>query len=319
MLFEVSGMPRESDYCGCFLRLAAVSSFILLGGAIAGAWDALAQNSSHDDQSYYKNAHPYLEEPLEKLVQQIPELKTLQPAADQQPLAMILEKTGERVRDFFRDIVDLTADEEIRQEKLSSNGTIKASRQNHYSYLILTHREELFPRLEEYRTNVKGIRAEQVGADKGFPVDIGFALECRHFLPGRRSDSTFVYLGDEMIGPRNTYVVAFAQRPGQATAGTWSEGNWSVAILVQGIAWIDKESFQIIRLRTDLLAPRRDVGLEQVTTELTLGEVQLPDLATPLWMPSEVMVRTEVRGKIYQNEHQYTNYKRFGVSIKIGP
>jgi len=298
------------------LRLAAVSSFILFGAAAAGSWGALPQKSSSDDQSYYKDAHPYLEEPIEKLVLQFPELKALQPATDQQPLAMILEKTGERVRDFFRDIVDLTADEEITQEKLNSNGTIKASQHNHYSYLILTHREELFPHIEEYRTSLAGVRAAPVGADKGYAVDRGYALECDHFFPGRQSESTFLYLGDEMMGPRNTYVVAFAQRPGHASPGRVSGGNWSVEVLVQGIAWIDKESFQIIRLRTDLLAPRREVAL--MTTELTLGAVRLADLATPLWMPSEVSVRTEMRGKLFQNEHKYTNYKRFGVSVKIG-
>lgn len=313
-------MPRGLVQCRYVLRLVVVSSFIFFCAAAAGSWDALAQKSSGDDQSYYKDAHPYLEEPLEKFVLQFPELKTLQPATDQQPLPMILDKTGDNVRVFFRDIVDLTADEEITQEKLNANGTIKASQRSHYSYLILTHREELFPRFEEYRTNLQGIRAGRVGADKGYAVDFGFALECRHFLPGGRSESTFLYLGEEMLGPRNTYVVAFAQRPGHVTfPGTTRGTNWSVAILVQGIAWIDKESFQIIRLRTDLLAPRRDIRLERQTTELTLGEVQLPDLATPLWMPSEVSLRTEIRGKIYLNEHKYTNYRRFSVSIKIGP
>lgn len=310
-------MPRGLVQCRYVLRLVVVSSFIFFCAAAAGSWDALAQKSSGDDQSYYKDAHPYLEEPLEKFVLQFPELKTLQPATDQQPLAMILDKTGDNVRAFFRDIVDLTADEEITQEKLSSNGTIKASQHNHYSYVILTHREELFPHIEEYRTNLPGVRAAKVGADNGYAVDRGYALECGHFSPQRRSESTFLFLGDEMIGPRNSYVVAFAQRPGHASPGRVSGGNWSVAVLVQGIAWIDKESFQIIRLRTDLLAPRPEVGL--MTTELTLGEVQLADLTAPLWLPSEVSVHTEMRGKIYRNEHKYTNYKRFGVSIKIGP
>jgi len=310
-------MPRGLVHCRYILRLVVVSTLILFGAAAADSRNALPQKSSSDDQSYYKDAHPYLEEPIEKLVQQFPELKTLQPATDQQLLAMILEKTGDNVRAFFRDIVDLIADEEITQEKLNANGTIKASQHNHYSYLILTHREELFPRFEEYRTNVQGIRAAPVGVDKGYAVDRGYALECGHFFPGHQSESTFLYLGDQMMGPRDTYVVAFAQRPGHASPGWVSGGNWSVGVLVQGIAWIDKESFQIIRLRTDLLAPHREVGL--MTTELTLGEVKLADLTTPLWMPNEVRVRAEMRGKLFQNEHKYTNYRRFRVSIKIGP
>ena len=57
----------------------------------------------------------------------------------------------------------------------------------------------------------------------------GFALILIHFQPILRSDSTFLYLGDD--------------------------------------------SFQIIRLRTDLLAPLNDIGLTQETTDLTLSEV----------------------------------------------
>jgi hypothetical protein len=121
------------------------------------------------------------------------------------------------------------------------------------------------------------------------------------------------------MGAQSTYVVAFAQRPGQATiAGqvAWSGGT--AAILVQGIAWVDKETFQIVRLRTDLLAPRNDIGLTQETTDLTFKEVQLPELAAPLWLPGDVDVYTVFNGQIYRNEHHYANYQRFRVSVKIG-
>jgi len=135
-----------------------------------------------------------------------------------------------------------------------------------------------------------------------------------------RRDSTFLYLGDERMGSRNTYVVAFAQRPGQATIS--STVRWSgrtVPILVQGIVWVDQDSFQIIRIRTDLLAPRNDIGLTRQTTDLTLSEVKLPDLATPLWLPSDGKVYLVFKGQTFRNEHRYADYRHFGVSIKIGP
>jgi hypothetical protein len=61
-------------------------------------------------------------------------------------------------------------------------------------------------------------------------------------------------------------------------------------MLVQGIAWVDKSNFEIIRMRTDLLAPHPEVGLAQQTTEANFSRVQLLDVATPLWLPSEVKV-----------------------------
>jgi hypothetical protein len=95
----------------------------------------------------------------------------------------------------------------------------------------------------------------------------------------------------------------------------WEGGT--VQILVQGIAWVDKDNFQIIRMRTDLLVPRSDIGLDRETTDVTFSEVKLVDTATPLWLPSNVIVCTVFKGHTFRNEHRYTNYKRFRVSIKI--
>jgi hypothetical protein len=309
------------------LRIAVISS-ALLGGLIAGSSHAWPRNTTPSvpqfvdtsGQSYFANAHPYLEEPLGKLIERIPELKTLQPAPDQQALPMILGKTGVKVQEFFQNIVDLTAHEEITQQRLSAKGSIEASRRLQYNYLILIHHDVIPPRVEEYRTDLQGNRAEPEGLDKGFAVTSGFALNCIHFQPMLRSDSTFLYLGDEKMGARNTYVVAFAQRPGQANVTSslgWPGGK--VPILVQGIAWVDQGSLQIIRIRTDLLAPRNDIGFTQETTDLTLSEVRIPDVATPLWLPGDVKVYIVFKGQTSRNEHRYTDYQRFRVTIKIGP
>jgi hypothetical protein len=317
--------PRPSGYV--LLKIAVISS-AFLGGLIAvsslarprATTPGVPQLVDTSGQSYFANAHPYLEEPLEKLIERIPELRTLQPAPDQQALPIILEKTGVKVQEFFQNIVDLTAHEVITQERLNAKETIIASRRLQYNYLILIHRNALALRVEEYRTNLQGNRAEPEGLDKGFSVTSGFALKWIHFQPKLRSDSTFLYLGRETMGARNTYVVAFAQRPGQATVTStvgWSGGT--VPILVQGIAWVDQDSFQVIRIRTDLLAPRNDIGLTQQTTDLTLSEVKLPDLATPLWLPRDVNVYSVFKGRTFRNKHRYADYQRFRVSIKIGP
>jgi hypothetical protein len=316
---------HPSDYVS--LKIAVISS-ALLGELIAGSSNAWPRNTTPSvpqlvdtsGQSYFANAHPYLEEPLEKLIERVPELKTLQPAPDQQVLPMILRRTGAKVQEFFQNIVDLTAHEEITQERLNAKGSIKASRRLQYNYLILIHHDAIAPRVEEYRTDLQGNRAEPEGVDKGFSVTSGFALNWIHFQQTLRSDSTFLYLGDEKMGARNTYVVAFAQRPGQATiTGKLGWAGGTVPILVQGIAWVDQDTFQIIRIRTDLLAPRNDIGLAQETTDLMLTEVKLPDLATPLWLPSDVNVYSVLKGQIFRNEHRYGDYQRFRVSIKIGP
>lgn len=279
---------------------------------------APAQLVDTTGQSYFADAHPYLEEPLEQLIREIPELRGLEPAEDQDELPVILRGTGRTVEAFFKDIVSVVAHEEVKQERTNPNGKTTANRQRRYDYLILIDRDEKPPRVDEYRMNANGNPAEQEGLADGYSITSGFALKCIHFLPGLQWDSTFRYLGDQTMDGRDTFVVAFAQRPGRSTVTTNATGIWgTVILLVQGIAWVDRSTFQILRMRTDLLAPRNDIGLEQQTTQLRLDEVQLAGVPKPLWLPSEVQVTMKFKGQYFRNEHRYPEHKLFRVSAKI--
>jgi hypothetical protein len=261
---------------------------------------------------------PYLDQPLDQLVKTIPELKTLEPASDQQLLFTILSETVTRVDDFFDNTIDLVAQEDITRMKLKSNGSVQSSQQIRYSYLIVHHSEGPTIKVEEYRTDAKDNRVEQVGLDEGFSLTSGFALTCLHFSSDHRSDSRFRYLGRELIGSRNTYVIAFAQKPGQAQATDVASGPWgSVALLIQGIAWVDEASFQILRMRTDLLVPLPKIGLDLQTTVVSFSEVRLRDVPNPLWLPRDVRVDSRFQGANFRNEHHYTDYRRYRVASKM--
>lgn len=63
-------------------------------------------------------AHPYVDLPLAQLVEHIPELKALQPVADQQELPMILQQMGQRIDDFLHNISDLIARENLTRQQV---------------------------------------------------------------------------------------------------------------------------------------------------------------------------------------------------------
>lgn len=270
--------------------------------------------------------HPYLEDSLKQLVKRIPELKAIRPAAEQQALAMILQKTGARTDEFFANMVDLIAHEEIKQKRLGTFGIAGGSESVHDNYLVLRRGNGRELDFEEFRMDEKGDRREQVGVTSGFLVTSGFALISLHFSRALQQESRFLYLGDQKIDARDTYVVAFAQIPGRATlkVALRGPGGSTVQMLTQGVAWIDKESFQFLRMRTDLLAPQPEIGLEVQTTEVDFSEVRLEDIATPLWLPRNVRVylrlgksldRTFEEG--FKNVHYYTDYRRYRVSTKM--
>lgn len=268
--------------------------------------------------NFYRNAHPYLDEPFDQLVRHIPELRGLEPAPDQQILPTLLAQTAAKVDEFLDNTVDLLAQEEITRARLRHNDTVQASQNLQYNYLIVHHNQGLTSTIEEYRTDLRGNRIEQPGVGEGFSLTSGFALICIHFASDHRSDSTFRYLGQETIHSRATYVVAFAQVPERAAPVNVVEGTWgSLGILVQGIAWIDETSYEIIRMRTDLLAPLPQIGLEQRSTEVFFEEVRLRDVPDPLWLPSYVRVDAQFEGTKFRNEHRYANFRRYRVTSKM--
>jgi hypothetical protein len=295
----------------CFaLRLVAPNALLI-------PENRALQTDGNAESAFYADTHPYLEKTPEELIRYIPELRTVRPAQDQHTLSMILENTGRRVDDFLRDIVDLIAHEDIRQEIVSRRGDVLASRHLQCNYLIVLHRDENPIRFEEYREDTKR-GALALDAANGFSMTTGFALHCIRFSTSNLTGSAFRYLGDERIGGRETYVVAFGQKPEDTKNLQSVSGNWGSAVVrLQGIAWIDQDTFQILRLRTDLLAPPTNLGFAQETTIETFSEIKLPDTPAPLWLPTEVTVNSLFRGQAFRNEHHYSKYERFRVTVRI--
>lgn len=291
-----------------------------LGGAgETSPHSASTESAAAGDEPDYANAHPYVELPMAQIVERVPELKSLEPVADQQELPMILQKMGERMDDFVHNISDLTAREDLTQEKLNADGKIKAKQHVQDNYLILHHGYE-WGAGAEYRMDDKGNRLGPAGLSQGYLVTAGTALTCIEFSTAAQPQSRFRYLGNEVLSSRETDVLAFAQRPGEVTFSTVmaGTGGQEAHMLTQGILWVDKNNFQILRMRSDLLAPNREIRLDQLTTDVTLGEVRLQDVPNPLWLPTDADVYIEIGGQKYRNVHHYKDYRRYRVSVKIG-
>jgi hypothetical protein len=223
------------------------------------------------------------------------------------------------VDDFVHAIGDLIADEDVIQEKLDSDGKIKAKERVQDDYLILHHGYE-WGAGAEYRMDKKGNRLGAIGLEKGYLVTSGHALSCISLSTVTQSQSKFRYLGDTTIDSRDAYALAFAQRPGEVSFTTIMRGTGAreVEMLVQGILWVDKNNFQILRMRSDLLAPNKEIRLDQLTTYVIFGQVRLQDVPNPLWLPRDVDVYIDIGNEKFHNLHHYANYRRYRVAVKVG-
>lgn len=300
----------------------ALAALLLCGAGLAQqpqrASDVLLDTRG---QAYFAGAHSYINDSPPRLKKAVHQLRGLHLAASQKPLTAILSGTGSGLEDLATKLPNLIALENLSQFQALQNGSGAASIRSKYNYLILVHRyggDE--PGFEERRIDLKGRRAQARGLEEGFVVTKGFATLWRDFLPLAQRESVFRYLGTERIGKRQAYVVGFAQRPGWVEAPMYFVQNrQSVACLFQGVAWIDESSFHILRLRTDLLAPRPEVGLHKMSTVVTFGPASISQVPEPLWLPAEAEVTAVIGGYFYRNIHRYSDYKLFLTRVRFLP
>jgi len=274
---------------------------------------AQIENRKKVEVAYFK-AKPKGDTAIDYLHRPPPDLTGLEPATDQGQLDSILSAVGKTVAEFFANFPSTSSLEQIHQEKLRRKQKVGATLDQKFRYLCFSPTEDWGPGFDEYRADSLGIQALPQGLQDGFMLTSGFASASLLFHPKYQSQATFRYLGRQKVNGRDAYVIAFAQQPGKARLnGGFKSGGISIPTFSQGLAWVDSQSYQITRLRTDLLRPLPEVNLERETTEIAFGEVYFKGIAGGFWLPQQVTVTVDWNGKHLRNEHRYSEFKLFNV------
>jgi Tfp pilus assembly protein PilF len=269
-------------------------------------------------QATYSRAKESGGDPLKSFsAKSVPELKGLVPATSQDSLNSILSAVGKNVARFFQGFRNTMSVEEIHQEFGSQDGKAKRKLDQKCEYICLTTGDAKAVHIKEYRATEKGGEFFPRGLNEGFMLTAGFASALYVFHPAVQSQSDFRFLGRQIVEGRGTDVVAFAQEPMKTQSpGTFRAGQDAVATYVKGLAWIDSESHQIVRLRTELLTPLPQVGLDSTTTQIDYQNVRFKTSSETFWLPREVAVTMDWKGRKFHNEHHYSDFKLFDVTTQ---
>jgi hypothetical protein len=261
------------------------------------------------------------EEPLDYIHNPPKNLPDFEPATDQAPLDAILSGVGKNVSDLFANLPNISSMEAIHQEKLTRKGKTDTAQEYKYRYLMLAPDQPWGPSIDEHRADTKGNETPQLGLSDNSMLTAGFVSAPLVFHPAYQKGSVFRLLGHQKLKGRSTFVVAYAQDPAKSRlAGSFQQGTITKLTYTQGIAWVDSENYQIIRLTTDLLTPLPMVKLDKETTEIDFNEVHLNRATQKFWLPQAVTVTLDWNGKLLRNQHAYSDFMVFNVdsSQKIG-
>ena len=292
-----------------------------------------------DLQPAYANAPSYADYPLQKLRAAVPALSGMKPDNSQDQLPWILSKVGEATLNSLARAPNLISLEDVFSFVIPRDGPdtsvlgiedtpalqdleaqLRESPSVEFNYLLL------FDHLAEGGTVIRESRTDFKNRQVGSPVNgvaphgFGFAYQWLLLSPANQSELRFRYLGTQRIDDHQTFVLCFVQIPNQVKVpGKYKWAGKEVPFFFQGIAWIDQSTFDVVRLRTDLLSPIPSVNLQHMTTELRFRSVHIHGFGAVLWLPSEVLIRTARSDSIFEEIHQYSGYRFFHAESKLLP
>jgi hypothetical protein len=276
----------------------------------------LSQAMAAREMEIYAKARTVVDMTSDELIRAYPkEFSDLEFDDNQEELPSLLRSVSRNVKSLMDGIPNVGSKEVVRCERLRNTLVVESSYSQTYNYLVISGSGGTW---EEIRTDNKGRPITPGAREDTFIITSGFAGLVLIFHPGALTNSRFRILGRERAAP-NACLVAFAQRP--ESGQPWGRFmaplmTAPVSIMYQGFAWVDPQNHQILRMRTDLLAPRHDAMLPRQTTEIRFDEVHFNSYSQAFWLPREVLVTVDYNRQIYRNHHLYSDYLVFLVESR---
>jgi len=108
--------------------------------------------------------------------------------------------------------------------------------------------------------------------------------------------------------------VHFAQRsdrPNQFHVLHRDNGYFPLSL--KGRAWIAADTYEVLRLETDLLEPQKKVRLQREHMAIAYGPVDFRKGTVRLWLPQLTDLYIDYGGHRYQRRHKFSDFELFWV------
>jgi len=115
------------------------------------------------------------------------------------------------------------------------------------------------------------------------------------------------------------WQVHFRQRPDKPnTIRSYKigENGPSYRVALRGRAWIAADSYQIVRMETDLVSTLPEIRLFVDHTIVEYGPVRFKNRDVEMWLPQNADLYCDWRGKRMHRRHSFSDYMLFSVDEK---
>lgn len=227
----------------------------------------------------------------------------------------VLRRAGKQVEEFVKNVDRFTASEFLKHESINKWGLAESPETRKFDYVasIEQYRPGYFS-VMEYRSGVPSL--------SGFPDGVettGLAALALIFHANNAGNFAMNCEGLTQWNGKPAWQVHFRQRPDKPNtirAYRFGENGPSYSVALRGRAWIAADTYQIVRMETDLVAPAPEIRLVTDHTLVDYGPVRFKRGNVEMWLPQSAELYCNWRGKRMHRRLSYSNYMLFSVDEK---
>jgi hypothetical protein len=227
----------------------------------------------------------------------------------------VLQSAGKRLQELVKNVDRFTATELVTDQSMSKWGMPSSPEKAQFDYIVSM--EEARPgalTVEEYR--------ERRAASKEFPDAVmtsGLPALVVIFHPFYAGNYDMTCEGLARWNGGLAWQVHFRQRKDKPnTIRSYRSGpqGRGYPVALKGRAWIAADTFQVVRLETNMVEPMPQIRLAAEHVEIEYAPVRFRQGTMEMWLPASVEVFYDWKGHRVHREHRFSNYLLFSVDDK---
>src|SRR5258708_22886068 len=212
--------------------------------------------------------------PLMRSLYSLPVLVLLAAAAaagSAQDLTGVSLQAQKQVVKYISELSNLHCKEVVTQEKLSPNGHVQTTERSSYDYLVMMEGNGDDFQLNESRLETKA------GAHKSLPMLVtnGFSTLLLVFHPYYSGAFEFEPGPEEAVNGTTAVTVHFKHIRGRRTLAALALRNREFPLELQGTAWLDKKTGQVLKMESTFIDDITDIGLRSLNVDVEDNHVHL--------------------------------------------
>ena len=236
------------------------------------------------------------------------------PVRAESPCALgpVLKNASQRVEDLVVNMQRFSAAEQFTFEEMDRHGGgVRTSKTASFSYVAYIHEVTAHQlAVEEYRNDLT--------SPDDFPskvATLGTAAFALLFHPNYLRDFAVTCEGLSEWQGRRAWRLHLAQTKANNFRG-YRLANRYFRVMLKARAWIDAETFEVLRLETDLQDPIGEIPLLLEHVIVDYAMVDFPRRKLQLWLPREAEIYMDYRGHQYHQRHSFSQFKLFWVDTE---